>query len=277
VYMVRVSFDQKPYRKFLMETFGAEVFASPSNHTEYGRKVLAEDPDCPGSLGIAISEAIEDTVTSEGVKYSLGSVLNHVCLHQTVLGEESLIQMEMAGEYPDILIGCCGGGSNFAGFTFPFMRSKLTGDRPNTRFIGVEPSSCPTLTEGKYDYDFGDSAGMTPLMKMKTLGHDFVPASIHAGGLRYHGMSPIISALYDQGWMEAQSVPQKEIFEAATVFAHNEGILPAPESSHAIAVAIREANKCKEAGESKVIAFNLSGHGLLDLAAYDAFNNGRIE
>lgn len=276
VYMVRVSFDQKPYRKVLMQTFGAEVFPSPSDHTEYGRKVLSEDPDCPGSLGIAISEAIEDAATHDDVKYSLGSVLNHVCLHQTVIGEEVRQQMEMAGEFPDILIGCCGGGSNFAGFAFPFMRDKLTGAKPNLRFIGAEPASCPSITEGRYDYDFGDTAGMTPLMKMKTLGHEFVPPAIHAGGLRYHGMSPIISALYEQGFMEAQSAAQKEIFDAAVEFAHNEGILPAPESSHAIAVARREALKCRESGEGKVICFNLSGHGLLDLSAYDAYNNGAM-
>ncbi|MCC6484850.1 MAG: TrpB-like pyridoxal phosphate-dependent enzyme [Armatimonadetes bacterium] len=276
VYMVRVSFDQKPYRKILMQTFGAEVFASPSNHTEYGRKVLAEDPDCPGSLGIAISEAIEDAATHDDVKYSLGSVLNHVCLHQTVIGEEVRQQMEMAGEFPDIVIGCCGGGSNFAGFAFPFMRDKLTGAKPDLRFIGAEPASCPSITEGRYEYDFGDTAGMTPLMKMKTLGHDFVPPSIHAGGLRYHGMSPIISALYEQGFMEAQSATQKEIFDAGVEFAHNEGILPAPESNHAIAVARREAIKCKEAGQSKVICFNLSGHGMLDLSAYDAYNSGSM-
>lgn len=276
VYMVRVSFDQKPYRKILMQTFGAEVFASPSDHTNYGRKVLAEDPSCPGSLGIAISEAIEDAASKDDVKYSLGSVLNHVLLHQTVIGEEVRKQMEMAGEYPDIVIGCCGGGSNFAGFAFPFMRDKLTGTHPGTRFIGVEPSSCPTLTKGKYDYDFGDTAGMTPLMKMYTLGANFVPPSIHAGGLRYHGMSPIISALYDQGFMEAVAVGQKEIFEAGVLFAHNEGIIPAPESSHAIKCAINEALRCKESGEAKVIAFNLSGHGLLDLSAYDAFNAGKL-
>lgn len=277
VYMVRVSYDQKPYRKVLMQTFGAEVFPSPSTHTEYGRKVLAETPDTPGSLGIAISEAIEDAANSGDVKYSLGSVLNHVCLHQTVIGEEVRIQMEMAGEWPDILIGCCGGGSNFAGFAFPFMRDKLTGSKPNLRLIGVEPESCPTLTKGRYDYDFGDTAHLTPLMKMYTLGADFIPPAIHSGGLRYHAMSPIISALYDQGFMEAQSAGQKEIFDAAVMFAHNEGILPAPESSHAIAVAIREANKCKEAGEAKVIAFNLSGNGMLDLAAYDAYNSGKMD
>lgn len=277
VYMVRVSYDQKPYRKILMQTFGADVYPSPSEHTEFGRKTIARDPGCPGSLGIAISEAIEDAVSAEDVKYSLGSVLNHVMLHQTVIGEEVRLQMEMAGEYPDIMIGCCGGGSNFAGFAFPFMRDKLNGERTKTRFIGVEPESCPTLTKGKYDYDFGDTAHMTPLLKMYTLGSDFVPPGIHAGGLRYHAMSPIISALYDQGYMEAVSVPQKRIFEAAVLFAHNEGIIPAPESSHAICTTIDEALKCREAGESKVICFNLSGHGLLDLAAYDSWNAGKIE
>ncbi len=277
VYMVRVSFDQKPYRKSLMQVYGAEVYASPSEHTAFGRSVLAKDPDCPGSLGIAISEAIEDAASKDDVKYSLGSVLNHVLLHQTVIGEEVRKQMEMAGDYPDIIIGCCGGGSNFAGFAFPFMRDKLTGEKPNTRFIGVEPSSCPTLTKGRYEYDHGDTAGMTPLMKMYTLGADFVPPSIHAGGLRYHAMSPIISALYDQGFMEAQSVGQKEIFKAAITFSHNEGIIPAPESSHAVWCAIEEAKKCKESGEAKVIAFNLSGHGLLDLSAYDSYLSGRME
>jgi len=277
VYMVRVSYDQKPYRKMLMQTYGAEVFASPSEHTEFGRKTLARDPNCPGSLGIAISEAVEDAASHDDVKYSLGSVLNHVCLHQTVIGEETRKQMEMAEEYPDIVIACCGGGSNFAGFAFPFLRDKLSGEKPKTRFIGVEPASCPTLTKGKYEYDFGDTAGLTPLMKMYTLGSQFVPPGIHAGGLRYHAMSQIISALYDQGYMEAVAVEQKKIFEAAVLFAHNEGILPAPESSHAIRVAIDEALKCRESGESKTIAFNLSGHGLLDLSAYDSYNSGRME
>ncbi len=276
VYMVRCSYDQKPYRKMLMQTFGAEVHASPTPHTEFGRKVLAKDPDCPGSLGIAISEAVEEAVSRDDAKYSLGSVLNHVLLHQTVIGEEVRLQMEMAGEYPDIVIGCCGGGSNFAGFAFPFMRDKLSGEKPNLRFIGVEPEACPTLSKGKYEYDFGDMAGMTPLLKMYTLGSQFVPPSIHSGGLRYHGMSPIISALYDQGVMEAAAVSQKNIFAAAVKFAHNEGILPAPESSHAICTAIDEALKCKESGEAKVIVFNLSGHGLLDLSAYDSDNSGKI-
>lgn len=277
VYMVRVSYDQKPYRKILMQTFGAEVYPSPSDTTEFGRKILAEDPDCPGSLGIAISEAIGEAVKRDDVKYSLGSVLNHVCLHQTVIGEEVRKQMEMAGEYPDILIGCCGGGSNFAGFAFPFMRDKLSGEKPNLRFIGVEPASCPTLTKGSYEYDFGDTAGMTPLMKMYTLGHDFVPPGIHAGGLRYHAMSPIMSSLVAQGYMEAAAVDQLSIFEAAVMFAHNEGILPAPESSHAIRVAIDEALKCKESGEARVIVFNLSGHGMLDLSAYDSFLSGKMK
>ena len=276
VYMVRCSYDQKPYRKMLMQTFGAEVHPSPTTHTQFGKKVLAEDPDCPGSLGIAISEAIEEAVSRDDAKYSLGSVLNHVLLHQTVIGEEVRLQMEMAGEYPDILIGCCGGGSNFAGFAFPFMRDKLSGEKPNLRFIGVEPEACPTLSKGKYEYDFGDTAGMTPLLKMYTLGSQFVPPSIHSGGLRYHGMSPIISALYDQGVMEAAAVSQKNIFAAAVKFAHNEGILPAPESSHAICTAIDEALKCKESGEAKVIVFNLSGHGLLDLSAYDSYNSGKM-
>jgi tryptophan synthase beta chain len=276
VYMVRCSYDQKPYRKMLMQTFGAEVHPSPTTHTAFGKKILAEDPDCPGSLGIAISEAIEEAVSRDDAKYSLGSVLNHVLLHQTVIGEEVRLQMEMAGEYPDILIGCCGGGSNFAGFAFPFMRDKLSGEKPNLRFIGVEPEACPTLSKGKYEYDFGDTAGMTPLLKMYTLGSQFVPPSIHSGGLRYHGMSPIISALYDQGVMEAAAVSQKNIFAAAVKFAHNEGILPAPESSHAICTAIDEALKCKESGEAKVIVFNLSGHGLLDLSAYDSYNSGKM-
>jgi tryptophan synthase beta chain len=277
VFMVRVSYDQKPYRKILMETFGGTVHPSPSPLTEFGKKMLAEDPDCPGSLGIAISEAIEVAVSKDENKYALGSVLNHVLLHQTVIGEEVRKQMEMAGEYPDIIIGCCGGGSNYAGFAFPFLRDKLTGERNHTRYIGVEPASCPSLTEGKYRYDHGDTAGMTPLLMMYTLGADFVPPSIHAGGLRYHGMAPLVSALVNQGYIEPLAIPQKEIFEAAVKFAHTEGIVPAPEPSHCIAAVIREAAKCRESGESKVILFNLCGHCLLDLSAYDAFLSGRME
>ncbi len=275
VYMVRVSYDQKPYRRMLMHTWGAEVHASPSPLTEYGRKLLEADPDCPGSLGIAISEAVEDTVKTPGTKYSLGSVLNHVCLHQTVIGEETIKQMEIAGEEPDVIFGCCGGGSNFAGLVFPFLRGKIK-DGKKYRVVGVEPSACPSLTKGELRYDFGDTAQTTPLMMMHTLGHDFMPPSIHAGGLRYHGMSPMVSHALKLGLIDAEAYPQTQVFDAAVLFARKEGIVPAPESSHAIAAVVNEAIRCREAGEEKVLLFNLSGHGLLDLASYEKYLQGGI-
>ncbi len=277
VYMVKVSFYQKPYRRILIESYGASVTPSPSDKTQYGRKVLAEDPDTPGSLGIAISEAVEAAVTSNGkYKYSLGSVLGPVLMHQTVIGLEALKQFEMAGEYPDIIIGCAGGGSNFAGFAFPFLHENFTNGQ-NTRVIAVEPTACPTLTKGEYTFDYGDTAAMAPVVKMHTLGHTFVPPGIHAGGLRYHGMAPHVSALLDNGDIEAVAVHQIPTFEAAVQFARAEGIIPAPESAHAIKVAMDEAIKCKEEGVSKVIAFNLSGHGHFDLGAYDAYFQGQLE
>lgn len=274
VFMVRVSYDQKPFRKTVMETYGAEVFPSPSNKTEFGRKILKTKPDHPGSLGIAISEALETVVKTKGAKYSLGSVLNHVLLHQTVVGLEAKKQMEKTGEYPDIIIGCVGGGSNFAGIAFPFMVDKLKGRK--IRFIGVEPTSCPSLTKGKYQYDFGDTARMTPLLKMHTLGSDFIPSSIHAGGLRYHGMAPLISFLYEEKLMEAVAYEQIPVFQAGLDFAKAEGIIPAPESCHAIKKAIDEAIKAREEGKKKVILFNLSGHGLLDLNGYDKFLHNQL-
>ncbi len=276
VWMVRVSYDQKPYRRLLMQTYGATVFPSPSDQTEFGRKQLAENPNCAGSLGMAISEAIENTVTHPGTKYSLGSVLNHVCLHQTVIGEESIKQMEEAGEEPDIVVGCAGGGSNLAGIAFPFIRKKITEGRPY-RILAVEPTSCPSLTKGELRYDFGDTAGMTPLMAMYTLGHDFMPPSIHAGGLRYHGMSPAVSHAYKLGLLEAVAYPQVPVFEAAVLFARTEGLVPAPESAHAIRAVIDEAIKAREEDRKKVILFNLSGHGLLDLTAYDAYLSGKLQ
>ncbi len=276
VYMVKVSYHQKPYRKMMMETWGANVFASPSENTEFGRGVLARDPECPGSLGMAISEAVEDTVTTPGTKYSLGSVLNHVCLHQTVIGQEAIQQMELAGEEPDIVIGCAGGGSNFAGIANPFLYRKIKDKRPY-RIIAVEPASCPTLTKGEFRYDFGDTAGMTPLMMMYTLGHDFMPPRIHAGGLRYHGMAPTISHLYRHGLIEAASRTQTQVFEAAVQFARTEGLIPAPESSHAIRVAIDEAIQAREEGRKKVILFNLSGHGMVDMSAYDSYLSGSMQ
>lgn len=276
VYMVKVSFNQKPYRRIIMQTFGADVYASPTDRTEYGRKLLKEDPENPGSLGIAISEAVEVAALSEGrKKYSLGSVLNHVLLHQSVIGQESLKQMDLAGEYPDVVIGCVGGGSNFGGIAFPFLRENLTGGK-NTRLLAVEPEATPSLTKGVYAFDYGDTAKMAPIVKMYTLGHDFVPAPIHAGGLRYHGMSPQICALFDAGYIDAVSVPQLGTFEAAILFSQSEGIIPAPESAHAIRAAIDEALHAKEKGEERVILFNLSGHGLLDLSAYDAYNQGGL-
>lgn len=274
VYMVKVSFEQKPYRRLMMETWGATVMASPTDQTKSGQKIRAAYPDSPGSLGIAISEAVEDAATHDDTKYSLGSVLNHVCLHQTVTGLEARKQFEMAGVQPDIMIGCVGGGSNFSGFVFPFVKDKLDGS--NIRFVGVEPSACPTLTKGIYDYDFGDTVGLTPLMKMYTLGHSFVPAPIHAGGLRYHGDAPILCLMKNENLIEAVAYRQSKIFEAALTFARTEGILPAPESSHAIRAAIDEALKCKESGESKTIAFLLSGHGHFDLAAYENYLSGKI-
>ena len=277
VYMVRVSFDQKPYRKTIMNIYGGKIVSSPSKLTKAGKAVLKKDPDTPGSLGIAISEAIEDAATHEDTNYAIGSVLNHVILHQTVVGEEIRKQLEKVGDYPDIIVGCHGGGSNLAGASFPFLRDKLAGKKPNLRVVAVEPSSCPSLTEGKYEYDFGDTIGMTPLLKMKTLGKDFIPPSIHAGGLRYHGASPTISALVDKGYMEAVAIPQIETFKAAVQFARNQGIIPAPESAHAIQVAIDEAIKAREEGQKKVILFNISGHGLLDMQAYGDYLEGKLK
>lgn len=276
VFMVKVSYHQKPYRRILMETFGARVIPSPSPETNAGRKVLAEAPDSPGSLGIAISEAVEAAATSGGrLKYSLGSVLNHVLLHQTVVGLEAKKQMEMAGEYPDVVIGCVGGGSNYAGLMLPFMRDKVVDGKP-TRFVAVEPTAAPSLTKGVYAYDFGDTVGTTPLLKMYTLGHTFTPAPIHAGGLRYHGMAPIICALYEKGYVEAVAYPQRTVFEAAVTFAQAEGIVPAPESAHAVRAAIDEALRAKAEGVRRVILFNLSGHGYFDLAAYDQYLRGEL-
>lgn len=275
VYMVKVSYHQKPYRRSIMETYGAEVIASPSMSTKAGRKIITDNPNYQGSLGTAISEAVELAMSTPNCKYVLGSVLNHVALHQTVIGLEAEKQMAMAGEYPDIVIGCFGGGSNFSGISFPFMRHNFSGER-NTRFIAAEPESCPKLTRGVFQYDFGDEAGYTPLIPMLTLGHNFAPANIHAGGLRYHGAGSVVSQLKEDNLMEAVDIPQLETFAAATMFARSEGIIPAPESSHAIAAAIREAKKAKEAGESKVILFNLSGHGLIDMAAYDQYIAGDL-
>jgi tryptophan synthase beta chain len=275
VYMVKVSHDQKPYRRLLMETWGGKVYASPSNMTEAGKKVLAENPNSPGSLGIAISEAVEDAARHEDTKYALGSVLNHVILHQTIVGLETKIQFGKIDEHPDMLIGCVGGGSNFSGFVFPFVKENEKSKR--IRFIAVEPTSCPSLTKGIYHYDFGDTVGLTPLMKMYTLGHNFIPPEIHAGGLRYHGDAPLLCLLHNEKMIEAVAVRQKEVFEAATLFARTEGILPAPESAHAIRVAIDEALKCKATGEKKTIAFLLSGHGHFDLAAYDKYLHGTLE
>ena len=277
VYMVKVSYEQKPYRRILMETWGGKVIPSPSPYTESGKKILEQDPDNPGSLGIAISEAVEEALKREDTHYSLGSVLNHVLFHQTVIGLEAKKQLAKVESYPDIVIASSGGGSNFGGLALPFVADKLDGTKPDTKFIAVEPSSCPSLTEGKYEYDFGDTIGLTPLMRMYTLGHDFVPPSIHAGGLRYHGMSPIISKLYHEGIIDAVAVPQTAIFKAAVDFARTEGIIPAPESAHSVRVAIDEALKCRETGEEKVILFNLSGHGLLDLSAYQQYLEGKLE
>lgn len=277
VYMVKVSYEQKPYRRVLMETYGARVFASPTDRTNYGRALLARDPANPGSLGIAISEAVEAAATSGGQKkYSLGSVLNHVLMHQTVIGEEALKQMDQAGEYPDVVIGCVGGGSNFAGLAYPFLRQNLL-EGQRTRLLAVEPTASPSLTKGVYTFDYGDTARLAPIVKMYTLGHEFVPAPIHAGGLRYHGMAPSLCALYDRGYIEARAVPQLATFEAAVTFARAEGIVPAPESAHAIRAAIDEALEAKEHGEKRVILFNLSGHGHFDLGAYQAYLNGQLQ
>ncbi len=275
VYMVRVSHEQKPYRRIMMETYGATVHASPTGLTQAGRNVLEEAPDSPGSLGIAISEAIEDAATHWDAKYSLGSVLNHVLLHQTVIGQEAVQQTEMAGEYPDVVVGCVGGGSNFGGIALPFIRENLKGGR-DTRILAVEPSSCPTLTKGRYVYDFGDTARTTPMMKMYTLGHTFVPSGIHAGGLRYHGDSPIVSALVAEGLVEARAYAQNATFEAGVTFARAEGIVPAPEVTHAIKATVDLALEAREAGEEKVILFNLCGHGHFDLGAYEAYLAGRL-
>ena len=275
VYMVRVSHEQKPYRRIMMETYGATVHASPTDLTQAGRNILEEDPNSPGSLGIAISEAVEDAATNEDAKYSLGSVLNHVLMHQTVIGQEALEQMEMAGEYPDVVVGCVGGGSNFGGIALPFIRENLKGGR-DTRILAVEPSSCPTLTKGRYVYDFGDTAGTTPMMKMYTLGHTFVPSGIHAGGLRYHGDSPIISVLVAEGLVEARAYAQNPTFEAGMTFARAEGIVPAPEVTHAIKATVDLALEARETGEERVILFNLCGHGHFDLGAYEAYLAGRL-
>ncbi len=275
VYMVKVSYHQKPYRRALMETYGARVVASPSEETACGRAILAEHPDSTGSLGIAISEAVEVAVQREDTKYALGSVLNHVLLHQTVIGQEAMAQLEQAGDYPDIIVGCTGGGSNFAGIAFPFVGAKLRGER-DVRVVAVEPAACPSMTRGKYAYDFGDSAGMTPMVKMHTLGHTFVPSGFHAGGLRYHGMAPMVSHLLELGQIEATNVQQLETFAAGLTFARAEGILPAPEANHAVAGAINEALRCKEAGESKTILFNLCGHGHFDMVAYTDYMTGKL-
>ena len=275
VYQVKISYEQKPYRRSVMQVFGALVTPSPSMSTRAGKNILTRTPNHQGSLGTAISEAVELARMTPGCKYTLGSVMNHVTLHQTVIGLEAEKQMEMAGDYPDIVIGCFGGGSNFGGISFPFMRHNFAGDR-NTRFIAAEPAACPKLTKGRFEYDFGDEAGYTPLIPMFTLGHDFQPSNIHAGGLRYHGAGTIVSQLLKDGWMEAMDIEQKESFEAGCLFAKAEGIIPAPESCHAIAATVREALRCRETGEAKVILFNLSGHGLIDMAAYDQFLAGNL-
>ena len=275
VYQVRISYEQKPYRRSIMKVFGSIVTPSPSMSTRAGKDILTKNPEHQGSLGTAISEAVELSRMTPGCRYTLGSVMNHVALHQTIIGLEAEKQMEMAGDYPDIVIGCFGGGSNFGGISFPFLRHNFTGAR-NTRFIAAEPASCPKLTKGKFEYDYGDEAGYTPLLPMFTLGHDFKPSNIHAGGLRYHGAGTIVSQLIKDGYVEAADIDQVESFDAGCLFARTEGIIPAPESCHAIAAAIREAVKCKENGEEKVILFNLSGHGLIDMTAYDQYLAGNI-
>ena len=275
VYMVRVSFDQKPYRKFMMNVWNGKAYPSPSDRTEAGRAILEKDPNTPGSLGMAISEAVEMAVKNDDTKYALGSVLNHVLLHQTIVGLEAKDQLKIAGDDPDILIGCCGGGSNFAGFTFPFVKDKLSGK--DISIIATEPTACPTLTRAPFRYDFGDTAEMTPLLKMHTLGHNFVPPGIHAGGLRYHGMAPLVSLLVDQGVVEAKAFHQTECFEASVLFARTEGTIPAPETSHAIKAVIDEALKCKAENKEKCIAFIFSGHGHFDLNSYDAYLSGKLK
>ncbi len=275
VYMVKISYEQKPYRKLMMNTWGATVFPSPTDKTEAGRKVLAQNPDSPGSLGTAISEAIEMAATNEDTKYSLGSVLNHVLMHQTVIGQEAIKQFEKAGDFPDVIIAPFGGGSNFAGLSFPFLRYNLT-EGKNIRCVAIEPASCPKLTKGEFRYDFGDTVGLTPLLPMYTLGHSFVPAPIHAGGLRYHGAGVIVSQLLKDKLIEAESIHQLECFEAGVKFANAEGIIPAPESTHAIAGVFREAQKAKEEGKSKTILFNLSGHGFFDMSSYEAYFSGKL-
>jgi tryptophan synthase beta chain len=275
VYMVRVSYEQKPYRKFMMETWGSKVTPSPSTLTNSGRQILAQDPNSPGSLGIAISEAVEEAAMNKDTHYSLGSVLNHVCLHQTVIGLEAKQQLSLVGDYPDVVIACVGGGSNFAGIAFPFVKDKLDGKK--IRLVAVEPTACPSLTKGKFTYDYGDVAKMAPIVEMFTLGHTFMPPGIHAGGLRYHGMSPIVSQLHHEGIVDAVAVHQLACFEAAIQFSRTEGIIPAPESSHAIRVAIDEALKAKEEGKKKTILFNLSGHGHFDLASYDQYLSNHLE
>ncbi len=277
VYMVKISFEQKPYRKSLMQVYGAEVFPSPTNRTNAGRAILKANPDSQGSLGIAISEAVEDAASDPNTKYSLGSVLNHVAMHQTIIGLEAKKQLESVGDYPDVVIACVGGGSNFGGVAFPFLMDKLQGKNRNLRAVAVEPAACPTLTKGVYAFDYGDTAGLAPVVKMYTLGHTFMPAGIHAGGLRYHGMSSIISALYNKKIIEAAAYKQTPVFESAITFARSEGILPAPESSHAIHGAVVEALKARESGEKKTILFNLSGHGHFDLTAYDNYLSGKLE
>ena len=277
VFMVKVSYQQKPYRRGLIQAFGATVHASPTNLTDAGRSILAKDPESPGSLGIAISEAVEVAAKSGGTtKYSLGSVLNHVMMHQTIIGQEALLQLAQADDYPDVVIGCTGGGSNFAGLVFPFIGETLTKGR-KTRFLAAEPMACPSLTKGLYAYDFGDTVGMTPLVKMHTLGHDFMPPGIHAGGLRYHGMSPLISQLHEEGIIEAQAYHQNAVFESSILFTRAEGIIPAPESGHAVRAAIEEALQAKEAGQERVILFNLSGHGHFDISSYDNYLAGKLQ
>ncbi len=277
IYMVKISYEQKPYRRVLMEAWGAECIPSPSTKTKFGKKILQDDPNCPGSLGIAISEAIEDAATHEDTKYSLGSVLNHVLLHQTVIGLEAKEQFKSIGEYPDVIFGCVGGGSNFSGACFPFLMDKLSGRKPDLRVVACEPKVCPTLTKGPYTYDFGDAAEQTPLLKMYTLGHTFVPPPIHAGGLRYHGDAPLLCKLVNEGIIEAVAYDQTEVFKAALTFARTEGFLVAPETAHALKALIDEALKCKEKGEEKVLFFNNSGHGLLDLGAYDSYLQGKLQ
>jgi len=275
VYMVKVSYEQKPYRRSMMETWGGKVIPSPSNLTESGKKILAGDPDSPGSLGIAISEAVEDAANHKDTNYSLGSVLNHVCLHQTIIGMEAKKQLALVGDYPDVVIGCVGGGSNFAGMAIPFVQDKIAGKK--VRCLGVEPAACPSLTRGIYAYDFGDAVGLTPLLKMYTLGHSFVPARIHAGGLRYHGDSPLLCHLLKLGLVEAKAYTQRPVFEAAVTFARTEGIIMAPESAHACKAVLDEVERCKQEGKKETILFNLSGHGLVDMAAYDDYFSGKMQ